>query len=142
MPKTFLILDNPKPTNGLGSILRCSSAFDITEVIFVGVAKCNTQGAHGANRHLQITSVATWEKAIAYVKDSSNENCIKVIGIDGIRGFQGEMTERGNNNEFSTIIDDFYSKFFKSSRTLNVIRRQVSNFVYNTGSTKFEKRPE
>lgn len=103
-------MDNPKPTNGLGPVLRCSSAFDITEVIFVGVAKCNTQGAHGANRHLQITSVATWEKAIAYVKDSSNENCINVIGIDGIRGFQGKMIERGNNNEFSTIIDDFYSK--------------------------------
>uniref|UniRef100_A0A7S2KK48 Uncharacterized protein n=1 Tax=Leptocylindrus danicus TaxID=163516 RepID=A0A7S2KK48_9STRA len=85
---TYLLLDNPKPNNNLGPLLRCASAFLISHVVMIGYLKCNTEGAHGAHKHLLITSTTTWDHAIRDLRDCYHE-AIQVVGIIGsINSFQ------------------------------------------------------
>jgi tRNA G18 (ribose-2'-O)-methylase SpoU len=44
LPELFLLLENPKKSNNLGSVLRCASAFGIHTVVAVGYEKCAVEG--------------------------------------------------------------------------------------------------
>lgn len=77
---TYLLLNNPKPNNNLGPLLRCASAFSISQVMMIGYLKCNTEGAHGANKHLLMTSTTTWDHAFRDLRNCYNDE-IQVVGI-------------------------------------------------------------
>jgi hypothetical protein len=80
-PKCYILACNPKKSTCLGPIIRCASALGVHQIILVGYAKCYTSGAHGADKHVSILSFPTMEKAVEYVKSSSDANCEEIIGI-------------------------------------------------------------
>jgi hypothetical protein len=77
--RSYLLLSNTKKSNNFGPILRCASAFGVTQVVFVGYDKCATQGAHGADKHLSIVAYPTFSQAITYLKEKCNVQ--RVIGL-------------------------------------------------------------
>ena len=84
---TYLLLQNPKPTSNQGPLLRCASAFAISNVILIGHRKCSVEGAHGSDRHLNITSQTTFDHALKFIYESQGENLesfdVEVVGILG-----------------------------------------------------------
>ncbi|KAI2490126.1 hypothetical protein MHU86_24455 [Fragilaria crotonensis] len=85
-PRIFLLIENPKKSNNLGPILRCAAAFAVTQVILVGYDKCNTEGSHGASKHVDIVAFPVWNQAVAYLRRSINDenggcNCETLMGL-------------------------------------------------------------
>jgi len=95
-PKCYLLACNPKKSTCLGPIIRCASALGVNQIILVGYAKCSTSGAHGADKHVNITSFPKMEKAVEYVKSSSAANCGEIIGI--LNGLPHYHDNDVNNN--------------------------------------------
>lgn len=73
-----LLLNNESKGNNLGSILRCASASGVHQILTVGYDKCAVQGAHGANRHVNIIAFPTAARAVDALPERS---CI--IGLLG-----------------------------------------------------------
>jgi tRNA G18 (ribose-2'-O)-methylase SpoU len=46
VPQLFLLIENSRKANNLGSILRCASAFGVTTVVTIGFSKCSVQGMY------------------------------------------------------------------------------------------------
>jgi hypothetical protein len=89
-PRIFLLIENPKKSNNLGPILRCAAAFAVTQVILVGYDKCNTEGSHGASKHVDIVAFPVWNQAVAYLRRSIEDengddgggcNCQTLMGL-------------------------------------------------------------
>lgn len=80
-PKCYILACNPKKSTCLGPIIRCASALGVHQIILAGYAKCYTSGAHGADKHVSILSFPTMDKAVKYLKSSSDANCEEIIGI-------------------------------------------------------------
>lgn len=97
-PKCYLLACNPKKSTCLGPIIRCASALGVNQIILAGYAKCSTSGAHGADKHVNITSFPTMEKAVEYVKSSSAANCGEIIGIlNGLPLYHDSRTNKNLN---------------------------------------------
>ena len=139
LPKTYLFLNNPKPTNNLGPMLRCASAFAISEVVLVGYRKCNTEGAHGADKHLNVSSVTTWDHAMEYVRQKECQRNIQVVGILGHVSNKGtcdivmEDDESGISIQTQSFSVNAYSKPFENdlssiSATVFIILDDLETF--------------
>mmetsp|Transcript_2074 Transcript_2074/g.2948 ORF Transcript_2074/g.2948 Transcript_2074/m.2948 type:complete len:292 (-) Transcript_2074:2982-3857(-) len=92
-PRIFIIVENLKKTNSLGPILRCAAGFAVTQVIKIGYDKCNTEGSHGAAKHVPQISFPTIGQAIAYAKTACN--CPLVTGLLMGSGTAGAFSKDG-----------------------------------------------
>ena len=81
-PSAYLLLENPKPNNNLGPVLRCAAAFGVKTVLAVGFSKCSVEGSHGASKHVKILAFPTASQAIASLR-GTDQSTISVIGILG-----------------------------------------------------------
>ena len=82
----FLLVENPRKTNNLGPILRCAAAFAVAQVVAVGFDKCNTEGSHGAARHVSLVAYPSLKQAIRYIRlghDQGGCACTRVLGLLG-----------------------------------------------------------
>lgn len=83
-PRIFLLLENPKKSNNLGPILRCAAAFAVTQVVVVGYDKCNTEGSHGASKHVEMVAFPALYQAVEYLRlplDQGGCGCTSVMGM-------------------------------------------------------------
>jgi hypothetical protein len=83
-PRIFILLENPKKSNNLGPILRCAAAFATTQVVMVGYDKCNTEGSHGASKHVDMVAFPALNQATEYLRAPLSEGgcgCVTVIGL-------------------------------------------------------------
>lgn len=78
----YLLLENTKPNNNLGPVLRCAAAFGIKTVLAVGFSKCSVEGSHGASKHVKILAFPTASQAIASLR-GANQSAVSVIGVLG-----------------------------------------------------------
>jgi tRNA G18 (ribose-2'-O)-methylase SpoU len=78
----YLLLENPRPNNPLGPILRCAAAYNISTIIVVGgYDRCAVQGSHGANKHVRLHAFATHPQAVEYLRNELQ--CTQIVGILG-----------------------------------------------------------
>lgn len=82
--RCYLLAQNEKRSNNVGPILRCAAAFAVEQIIFVGYSQCAVAGAHGADRHVNITSFPTLRQAVQYLKQDEAEDGCGVKSIVGI----------------------------------------------------------
>ena len=108
-PRIFLLIENPKKSNNLGPILRCAAAFAVTQVVLVGYDKCNTEGSHGASKHVDRVAFPVWSQALAYLQSSENDggcSCETIMGLLCV-GAAGAYSEAGypttHNIEHDTL---------------------------------------
>lgn len=83
-PRIFVLLENPKKSNNLGPILRCAAAFATTQVVMVGYDKCNTEGSHGASKHVDMVAFPALNQAMEYLRAPLSEGgceCVTVMGL-------------------------------------------------------------
>ena len=73
-PRHFLLLDNPKKSTHLGTLLRCAAAFRAHQVLIVGHDKFNAQGSFGSHLYLDIVAFPSWESVVDYLKCGADEN--------------------------------------------------------------------
>jgi len=98
-PKCYLLACNPRKSTNLGPLIRCASAFGVHQIVLAGYAKCSTSGAHGAQKHVNITSFPTMEQAVQYLKlppEHGGGGCSEVIGI--LNGF-GQYKYSNNSSD-------------------------------------------
>ena len=81
MPRVYLCVENPRKTNNLGPLLRCATAFGVDTLVTVGYAHCNTEGSHGASKHVKIVNFVTHEQAVRYLQEECG--CERVVGLMG-----------------------------------------------------------
>lgn len=108
-PRIFLLLENPKKSNNLGPILRCAAAFAVTQVVLVGYDKCNTEGSHGASKHVDVVAFPVWEQAVAYLQSNMEDggcHCQTLMGLLCV-GAAGAYSSSGypttHNAEHDTV---------------------------------------
>lgn len=77
----YLLLQNPKPNNNLGPILRCAAAYGVKTVLAVGYSKCSVEGSHGASKHVEILAFPTVDQALKSL--GADRNSIDLIGLLG-----------------------------------------------------------
>jgi len=82
MSSAYLLLENPKPSNNLGPVLRCAAANGVKKVLAVGYSKCNAAGSHGASKHVEILAFATAAQAVNSLGCGDRSNVL-LIGILG-----------------------------------------------------------
>lgn len=68
----YVVVDVHQKRKNIGTALRCAVAFGAKAVIVVGYADFGTHGAHGAQRHIEIICVPTWNECTAFAR---NLNC-------------------------------------------------------------------
>ena len=83
VPRAYLLLENSKPSNNLGPVLRCSAAYGIKTVLAVGFSKCSVEGSHGASKHVEILAFPTVDQAIARLHGGADRSAVSLIGILG-----------------------------------------------------------
>ena len=64
LAQVTLLIENPRKRNNLGPILRCCTAFGISQIFVIGVDKCNGQGSHGASKHVELLAYPTCNAAL------------------------------------------------------------------------------
>ena len=142
--RTYLVLNNPKPTNNLGPLLRCAAAFAISEVVLVGYQKCNTEGAHGSDKHLHISSVTTWDHALEYIRIHSHVHNhlerttvdVHVIGILGNVFDYGVRKLKIKSSDNSS--DDVYEQLNNTTDS-NEQAQEKESFPVNAYTRPFSK---
>ena len=99
--RVYLLIENPSKSNNLGPVLRCASAFSVSEVVLVGYARFSDEGSHGAARHVPTVAFPTFEKAIRYLRADEGAGvdggcgCQSVVGILGGEGGEDAYDEEG-----------------------------------------------
>jgi hypothetical protein len=78
-PRIFLLIENPKKSNNLGAIFRCAAAFSVTQIVLVGYDKCNTEGSHGAAKHMDRIAFPTVSQAVDYLRNGAK--CDTFMGL-------------------------------------------------------------
>ena len=81
MLKSYLLIENSRPNNNLGPLLRCCAAYAVEEAIFVGFAQCCSQGSHGSARHVDIRAFPTFDQATDYLRNTRQVS--DIIGVLG-----------------------------------------------------------
>jgi hypothetical protein len=95
-PRIFLLIENPKKSNNLGPILRCAAAFATTQVVKVGYDKCNTEGAHGASKHVDMVAFPALDQAVEHLKAPLSDGgcgCETFVGL--LCGAAGAYSKEG-----------------------------------------------
>jgi hypothetical protein len=78
-PRVFLLIENPKKSNNLGAIFRCAAAFSVTQIVLVGYDKCNTEGSHGAAKHVDRIAFPALSQAVDYLRNGAK--CDTFMGL-------------------------------------------------------------
>ena len=133
--KSYIIIENPKPSNNLGPILRCAAAYAVSEVVFVGHERCSTDGSHGSARHLKTTAFPTFAQASAHLREECMVN--QILGLLG--GASGENVYDDSGCEVSER--KYQCKFRGESRIATVTRRGRHDRVNkdNVDATSFPR---
>lgn len=132
-PQMFLLLENPRPTNNLGPILRCASAFGITTVVVVGYEKCSVDGAHGAHKNVAIVAFPVVEQALAFLRKTCQ--CQSIVGITGaLPGGYGPCSLE-KDNEHGTLM--FGKKDTPSTTERHPRSFPVHDFMFDRANTCF-----
>eukprot|EP00977_Amphora_coffeiformis_P021347 scaffold9208_cov154-Amphora_coffeaeformis.AAC.6 len=90
-----LMLENLDKGNNLGSILRCASASGVRQILAIGYEKCAVQGAHGADRHVNLIAFPTAAQAAKALPEGT---C--VIGL------LGALPDGYSQNGHNVTVDD------------------------------------
>lgn len=77
--RPLLILYGIQKKGSFGDLLRTAAAFDVCEVVVVGMKKIRTLGAHGSAKSLVFTWAADLETACTYVREQHGAT---VCGIE------------------------------------------------------------
>lgn len=64
-----VLIENPAKNTNWGPLLRCCTAFGITQIFVVGFDKCSVEGSHGAYRHVELVAFHNHESAVKALKD-------------------------------------------------------------------------
>ena len=77
-PKSYLVIFNINSKKNIGNLIRSASAMGVTEIFAVGRHDYNTFGAHGAQKHIKITTFAT----LAELREYLDTLGIPICGIE------------------------------------------------------------
>jgi len=69
LPEVTILIENPRKSANWGPLLRCCSAFGITQIFCIGYEQCSDKGSHGAAKHVQMTAFHTHEVAQHVLKE-------------------------------------------------------------------------
>jgi len=75
----FLIVHNVAKKTNIGTLSRCATAFNVSEIIMVGSRSFNTFGSQGADAYVTVKHCPTLDACRAYLKD---ERGCEIIGVE------------------------------------------------------------
>lgn len=83
-----VLIENPRKSTNWGPLLRCCTAFGITQIFCIGYEQCSVQGSHGASKHVQITAFHTSEAAQSGLKELGFQIVGLLQGAPGANYYQ------------------------------------------------------
>lgn len=78
LPQVTVLIENPRKNTNWGPLLRCCTAFGITQIFVVGFDKCGVEGSHGAYKHVELLAFHNHESAVKALKE---ELGFRIVGI-------------------------------------------------------------
>jgi tRNA G18 (ribose-2'-O)-methylase SpoU len=69
LPQVTVLIENPRKNTNWGPLLRCCTAFGITQIFVVGFDKCSVEGSHGAYKHVELLAFHSHEAALKALKE-------------------------------------------------------------------------
>lgn len=102
--KWFLLIENPTKSNHLGTLLRCSAAFQCHQVLLVGYEKFNCQGSFGSHMFLDIVAFHCWDAAMEYLKGGACLMTSNNQGFDDISCREASAVNDTQHKEKISIV--------------------------------------
>lgn len=62
-PQITVLIENPRKSTNWGPLLRCCTAFGITQIFVIGYDTCSVQGSHGASKHVELVAFHSHDAA-------------------------------------------------------------------------------
>jgi tRNA(Leu) C34 or U34 (ribose-2'-O)-methylase TrmL len=92
LPQVTVLIDNPRKNTNWGPLLRCCTAFGITQIFVVGFDKCSVEGSHGAYKHVELLAFHNHESALKALKD---ELGFTIVGL--LQGAPDSYSSKGHD---------------------------------------------
>ena len=125
LPQVTILIETPRKSTNWGPLLRCCSAFGISQIFCVGYDQCSVEGSHGASKHVQMTSFHTHEAARQMLND---ELGFHIVGL--LQGVPGAYQESSLRCDKQVSKDDRCEEL-----VVVVTAEDAENATYDQGSS-------